>query len=108
VVFLHLSPDVVIAVSPNSSHHGICGSSHKTKPLTATAKTNKNRNEQILRNAEDAVRRAQTEESHKCHRKERLTKMTMAYKIGTHHRGGRECISNMQRENSKLYIDNLK
>ena len=64
---------VVTAASPNSSHHGICGSFHKTNPLTANVKTNKNRNEQILRNAEDAVRIGETEDSHKCQRKEGRT-----------------------------------
>jgi hypothetical protein len=39
----------------------------KQPPLTANAKTNKNRIEQILRNVEDAVRRKETENSHKCH-----------------------------------------
>jgi hypothetical protein len=74
---------VVIAASTIPSHHGICGSSHKTNPLTANAKTNKNRNEQILRNAEDAARREQTEDSHKCQRKEGLAKMKIFYKTGT-------------------------
>jgi uncharacterized membrane protein len=74
---------VVIAASTNSSHHGICGSSHKTNPLTAKAKTNKNRNEQTLRKAEDAVRREETEDSHKCQRKERLAKTKIAYETGT-------------------------
>jgi len=73
---------VVIAAPTISSHHGICGSSHKTNPLTAKAKTNKNRNEQILRNAEDAVRTEETEDSHKCQRKEGLAKMKIAYKFG--------------------------
>ena len=74
---------MVIAASTNSSHHGICGSSHKTNPSTAKAKTNKNRNEQILRNAEDAVRREETEDSHKCQRKEGLAKIKMSYKTRT-------------------------
>lgn len=74
---------MVIAAPTKSSHHGICGSSHKTNPLTANAKTNKNRNEQILRNAEDAVRREETEDSHKCQRKEGLAKMKMSYITAT-------------------------
>lgn len=75
--------NVVIAASTKSSHHGICGFSYKTNALTAKAKTNKNRNEQILRNAEDAVRREETEDSHKCQRKEGQTKMKISYKTAT-------------------------
>jgi hypothetical protein len=55
----------------------------KKSPLTANAKTSKNRNEQILRNAEDAVRREETEDSHKCHLQEGMAKMEVAYKFGT-------------------------
>ena len=62
---------------------GFVGPSHKTNPLTANAKTNKNRNERILRNAEDTVRREETEDSHKCQREEGLAKMKIAYKTGT-------------------------
>ena len=75
--------NVVIAASTNSSHHRICGSSHKTNPLTANVKTNKNRNEQILRNAEDTVRIEETDDTHKCQRRERLTKIKIAYETGT-------------------------
>jgi len=53
----------------------------KPTPLTANTKTNKNRNEQILRTAEDALRTQETENSHKCQRKGELAKMKISYKF---------------------------